>query len=322
MRTILLFAMTISATSAAFAQPYTHNETMLAYHVKSVSEYEQVDGKRRLVRYNVYDSAGYHVLQQTVNYNNRKKNVVTDTFVFYNDSHFTRIAKEKNELYDSTVYRVSVGPDYDTTTEVTFKSGEVVNRVVHLESDLPHQTIYTGTSADPDTLIHTYAYKYDDQRRIIARDERSIRQNGESQKLHMAYGFIAIYDSVFIIHKHYQEDNQPYRASCTVYTSYDNKFDSTITYNADGTMNYTCVRFRDDKGRDTLSITTNGDGSLRYQTSIGYDKYDEVREHYDGHGLFKTVHVSYNENDMVISQKEKEVRTGKVRYVDFVYTYY
>lgn len=304
------------------AQPEVYNDEIQDAGVQSVSEYHYVNGKRQLERFHMYDDQGRQTLTQVRNRYSGKDYVNTDTSIFYDDFNYTRIAFDKNDVYDSITWHKSRGYFYDTIVEQTYHRGKIVLRSFYLNDSLPQIASYQDPIMDNSTG-HLCEYKFDDAGRITEQHEETYSVNRNVLTTKMRYGYYATYNAALITQKHYTEVNGQQTPSYLTFRTYNGSMDSCIMLKDDGSIEYTFVMYKDVRGNDSLSVMHDPTGKVINRNYTVYDKNSKKTEYHDESGaIWKTLTVLYNKKGMVVSATETYHKTGEVSVREFEYTYF
>lgn len=322
MKRHLLLLSALTAHVIAIAQPEVYDELIYNAGVKTRSEFQMVGNEKQLVRSAEFDDLGRTILTQTRNRYNKKDYINTDTSIFYDDFNYTRVALEKNDIYDSIVWHKSRGYFYDTITELTYLQGKIVLSGYYLSDSLPQLASWnnpqTGNSSG-----HSYDYDYDSAGRITGERHETYAYEGNIHTTKMKYGYTATFGSALITRKHFSENNGVSRPTYISISNYAGTLDSTIMFKSNGSVEYTFTVYRNSDGTDSLSVMRDSNGNVVNRNYTTYGKSFRKTQYTEADGtIWKTEDVTYNRKGLIVSVVETYHKTGETKTRIYEYTYF
>jgi len=302
-------------------QTILHDSLFAALGVASVRTVITQNGDTTLKELQRYNPDGY---ETALHYSTApgKYNIdIHDTLIIRSGEYYSLIDHGDRRSYDSshTIHHVGSA---DTITTTYFKRGKVVLQYITVstkESDKTHR-IYSDESRC--TIIQTETRTFDKQGRLLEKVTSDTLVKGKNRKEQSNYHYFYEYTSLFEIQTVYKSCGD---STCNSYTSYhtlNNSYDSCIMY-TDNKVEWSSAIYRDEKGRETLSVSRDANGVITNRNTSVYSPSYARTEHADGSGfVFKTHEWFLNDKGLVVKEVETDHKFGDVRTLYYQYTYY
>ena len=292
----------------AFGQPFAEDDAVSRLRISAIREYEIVDGKKFLTRFDTYNSQG--IQTKRVYASPRSSYVINDTFLIHPPDSYTQIYRGENKTYDSMHYVTHHGETYDTIVKNYYKKGDIVHHDMYVTNGNPVQHISGTPGRTPEGTIHMWKEMLDPTGQFLGKMETDTAYKGDKKIYRRGYGYFLRPCPGFIKKEHFETDGKTTRI--THYTfSKGNAYDSSVMYTKNGETEYTFAIYRDDNSRDTLSVQRDRNGRITNRNVTTYTDSSKTFRHYDQENfLFKTETIFYDRQRLPVKREVIDHRTG------------
>lgn len=318
----------LSSISAIFliaprigAQALIHDSLYSVLGVSSVQTIILNNGDttlRELKRYRDGFQVAFHYSTPPGKYNVD----IHDTLLFRGGGNYSCIDRGDRRTYDSSNTYHTIG--YSDTVKTTYyKNGKVVIQKITVptkEKDRIFNRYFESTYSE---TRHTETRKFNDAGMLAEKEVSDSLFKGKKKEEKARYVHHFLYTPVFSIQHVYKTCADTMCRSYTAYTSYDHSFDSTIMYADNENVEYYFAIYRDAEGRDSLSVTRDGNGVITNRNRTTHSPGYTITEHADGTGfVFKTHEWYFNDKGLVVKEVETDHKFGDVRTLYYTYTFF
>lgn len=304
------------------AQTLVHDSLYASLGVSAVRTVITQNGDTTVRQLDRYNRNGYKIAFHYSTPPGKYNVDVHDTFIIRGADYYTCIDYGDRRLYDSS-HTIHTAGYSDTIRTSFYKNGKVVIQYVTIPTKEKDKTHHLYFEKRRNETVYTETRKFDNKGRLREKELSDSIFQGKKREEKYKYRYVYTYNTDFRIQSVYKTRGDTSHLSYTTYTSANGSYDSTIRYTDKGNADYSFVIYRDEQGRDTLSVTCNASGVITNRNVSVYTAGYAKTEHADGSGsVFKTHEWFLNDNGLVVKEMETDHKSGVVRTIYYGYSYY